>query len=119
MRNRTDASYEITILVKEPQVAVTIWGVVFLTQRFGWLVLAVYLLLVGSCAVIEWKRHLAWKRDALLEATNAEGIMTRPAWNLMHRLPMYQDCPRMDLSVAESLEKRIVNIPSSASRTCP
>jgi len=62
---------------------------------------------------------LAWQRDALLEATNAEGIMTRPAWNLMHRLPMYQDCPRMDLSVAESLEKRIVNIPSSASRTCP
>lgn len=46
------------------QVAVTIWGVVFLTQRFGWPVLAVYLLLVGSCAVIEWKRHLAWKRDA-------------------------------------------------------
>jgi perosamine synthetase len=53
-------------------------------------------------------------RDAILEATNGSGIMTRPVWTLMHHLPMYKNCPRMDLSVAESLEKRIVNIPSSA-----
>jgi hypothetical protein len=26
---------------------------------------------------------------------------------------MYQHCPRMDLSVAEDLEARIVNLPSS------
>ncbi len=61
---------------------------------------------------------VAFERDALLETTNAEGIMTRPLWTLMHRLPMYENCPRMDLSVAENLEKRIVNIPSSASRIC-
>jgi len=30
---------------------------------------------------------------------------------------MYESCPRMDLSVAESLERRIVNIPSSVSRS--
>jgi perosamine synthetase len=54
------------------------------------------------------------QRDALLEATNRLGIMTRPAWTLQHRLPMYRDCPRMDLPVAESLESRLVNIPSSA-----
>jgi perosamine synthetase len=53
-------------------------------------------------------------RDAILELTNNHGIMTRPAWTLMNKLPMYQDCPRMDLSVAESLERRIINIPSSA-----
>jgi perosamine synthetase len=53
------------------------------------------------------------QRDALLEATNASGIMTRPAWNLMHTLPMYQACPRMDLSTAERLEARLINIPSS------
>jgi len=53
-------------------------------------------------------------RDAILEATNGSGIMTRPVWTLMHHLPMYKNCPRMDLSVAEILEKRIVNIPSSA-----
>lgn len=53
-------------------------------------------------------------RDALLEATNAAGIMTRPVWTLMHKLAHFSACPRMDLSVAESLEARIVNIPSSA-----
>lgn len=53
-------------------------------------------------------------RDALLAAANDAGIMARPAWTLMHRLPMYAECPRMDLSVAESIERRLVNIPSSA-----
>lgn len=54
------------------------------------------------------------QRDELLEITNASGIMTRPAWALMHKLPMFMDCPRMELSVAESLERRLINIPSSA-----
>ncbi|MFC4768242.1 LegC family aminotransferase [Effusibacillus consociatus] len=52
-------------------------------------------------------------RDALLELTNNQGIMTRPAWTLMHKLPMYKECPRMDVSKAESIEKRLINIPSS------
>lgn len=47
-----------------------------------------------------------------LEATNQAGIMTRPAWELMHRLPMYRACPRMALPVAESLAGRILNLPS-------
>jgi perosamine synthetase len=54
------------------------------------------------------------QRDGLLEATNDVGIMTRPAWTLMHKLPMFASCPKMDLSIAESLEKRLLNIPSSA-----
>lgn len=53
-------------------------------------------------------------RDLLLELTNDGGLMTRPAWTLMHKLPMFQDAPRMDLSVAENLAMRIINIPSSA-----
>jgi perosamine synthetase len=53
-------------------------------------------------------------RDDILAVTNRAGIMTRPVWQLMHRLPMYRDCPRMDLAVAESLERRIINLPSSA-----
>lgn len=53
-------------------------------------------------------------RDALLDATNTAGIMTRPAWQLMHHLLPYRDCPRMPLPVAESVEKSLVNIPSSA-----
>lgn len=55
------------------------------------------------------------ERYKLLDTTNSGGIMTRPAWTPMHRLPMFADCPRMDLSVAESLERRLINIPSSAS----
>jgi aminotransferase in exopolysaccharide biosynthesis len=53
-------------------------------------------------------------RDAVLEATNAAGLMTRPAWRLLHQLAPYQGCPRMDLTVAESLERRLINLPSSA-----
>jgi perosamine synthetase len=53
-------------------------------------------------------------RDAILEAANCQGIMTRPAWNVMHKLPMFAACPRMELSVAENLEQRMINLPSSA-----
>ncbi|HCS74424.1 MAG TPA: LegC family aminotransferase, partial [Clostridiales bacterium] len=58
--------------------------------------------------------EFARERDNLLESTNNAGIMTRPLWTLMHKLSMYHDCPRMDLSVAEDLESRVINIPSSA-----
>lgn len=54
------------------------------------------------------------ERDRLLELTNKQGIMTRPSWTLMHKLNMYKDCPRMNLSCAEDLERRLINIPSSA-----
>lgn len=54
------------------------------------------------------------ERDALLDALNDAGIMTRPIWTLMHRLPMYAQNPRADLSQAEDLEGRVLNIPSSA-----
>lgn len=57
----------------------------------------------------------AGERDAILERTNAAGIATRPVWTLMHRLSIYANCPRMDLACAEDLERRLVNIPSSAS----
>jgi perosamine synthetase len=53
-------------------------------------------------------------RDLILEETNNQGIQTRPTWVLMNRLPMFLNCPRMDLSTAESLAQRIINIPSGA-----
>lgn len=56
----------------------------------------------------------ARERDAVLAATNDAGLMTRPAWTPLHRLPMYAACPRMELAVAEGLVERLVNIPSSA-----
>ncbi|MGA1823488.1 MAG: LegC family aminotransferase [bacterium] len=56
----------------------------------------------------------AGERDAVLEIANSNGLKARPAWTLLHKLPMYKNCPRMDVSVAESLESRLINIPSSA-----
>ncbi|MEA2904190.1 MAG: hypothetical protein QOI12_1577 [Alphaproteobacteria bacterium] len=53
-------------------------------------------------------------RDAVLHATHEAGFLTRPAWTLIHRLPMYRHHPRSDLSVSESIERRLVNLPSSA-----
>lgn len=52
--------------------------------------------------------------DPILEATNDADLMTRPAWTLMHQLAPYRDCPRAPLPVAESLARRIINLPSSA-----
>ncbi len=53
------------------------------------------------------------ERDEFLALLHANGIMARPAWVLMHRLPMFQHCPRMDVSIAESLAAKLINIPSS------
>jgi len=52
-------------------------------------------------------------RDAVLEASNAAGFMTRPCWRLMHTLPMFTSCPRDDLSMSEHLVDCLVNLPSS------
>lgn len=53
-------------------------------------------------------------RNDLLEKTNAQGVMTRPVWQLMHRLPMYQDCFKGVLTNAEKAEGHLLNLPSSA-----
>lgn len=63
--------------------------------------------------VLLLNKEQAEQRDILLELTNTNGIMTRPAWTLMHKLPMFKKSPKMDLSVAEDLEARLINIPSS------
>ncbi len=54
------------------------------------------------------------QRNILLEKTNNAGIMTRPVWTLLNKLDMFKDCPCMDLTCANSLEQRVINIPSSA-----
>jgi aminotransferase in exopolysaccharide biosynthesis len=53
------------------------------------------------------------RRDALLKATNDNGVMTRPGWALMNHLPMYSNCRCGQVNKAEWLEARIVNLPSS------
>ena len=54
------------------------------------------------------------KRDLILKKTNEAGIMTRPAWNLIHTLEPYKNSPRVPLPVSELLSKSIINLPSSA-----
>lgn len=56
---------------------------------------------------------LADQRDSILAATNDAGVMTRPAWELMHRLPIYSGSPAAPLPIAESLARRLINIPSN------
>ena len=53
------------------------------------------------------------ERDEFLQFTNSNGIMTRPVWELVHKLIMFKNCQCGDLSNAEWLAERIVNIPSS------
>ncbi len=60
------------------------------------------------------KQEDAMQRDAILLATNDSGIMTRPTWTLLHKLPAYVDCPRAPLPISESLERCVINVPSSA-----
>lgn len=65
--------------------------------------------------VVLLDRQLADTRDEILQQASSANLMLRPAWTLLHRLPMYTDCPRMDLTVAEDLEQRLINIPSTPS----
>jgi perosamine synthetase len=53
------------------------------------------------------------QRDLFLEKTNSQGVMTRPIWTLMNKLPMYESAQCGDLTSSEWLEERAVNIPSS------
>ena len=53
------------------------------------------------------------QRDEILAATNAAGYATRPAWNLLHTLKPYRESPRSPLGTAESLSRRIINLPSN------
>lgn len=52
-------------------------------------------------------------RDKFLEYTNSAHVMTRPIWKLMTKLDMFEHCPKSNLSNAEWLENRVVNITSS------
>lgn len=62
-----------------------------------------------NAVICENQKH----RDELLRVTNEEGVMTRPIWQLMNRLPMYANSHVGDLSNARWLEERVVNLPSS------
>jgi dTDP-4-amino-4,6-dideoxygalactose transaminase len=53
------------------------------------------------------------EREAFLQASNAQGVMTRPLWELMVELPMFKHCQRDALTNSYWLAERVVNVPSS------
>jgi dTDP-4-amino-4,6-dideoxygalactose transaminase len=53
-------------------------------------------------------------RDSFLKYSNEKDVMTRPVWQLMNRLQMYNGAQCGNLINAEWISDRLVNIPSSA-----
>jgi len=72
-----------------------------------------------SCSSNYWLQTLLLnesnmdQRDDILNKTNQAGLNTRPAFSLNHKLPHFKNYPRMDLTVAELLEGKIINLPSN------
>ena len=70
-----------------------------------------------NCKSNYWLNSIIFKnklqRDQFLEETNSSGIVTRPIWKLMNKLPMFKHSQCDNLKNSEWLFKRIVNIPSS------
>ncbi|HHF2857178.1 TPA: LegC family aminotransferase [Vibrio diabolicus] len=52
-------------------------------------------------------------REEILSVTNDSGVMTRPIWQLMHRLPMFENAIRGDLTYSEFIEAHLINLPST------
>lgn len=71
----------------------------------------------ANCKSSYWLNAVLLKDKAaqldFLEYTNDHGVMTRPVWELMNRLPMFEHCETDGLENTEWLADRIVNIPSS------
>lgn len=53
------------------------------------------------------------KQLEFLQETNDNGVMTRPIWELMNRLPMFEHCQHDSLKNTIWFADRVVNIPSS------
>ena len=52
-------------------------------------------------------------QQEFLQQTNDNGVMTRPIWELMNRLPMFEHCENDGLENTIWFADRVVNIPSS------
>ncbi len=72
----------------------------------------------GGCRSNYWLQTLvlnedmaAWQ-EQILEHAWKQGLMLRPAWELLNRQIPYRHMPSMPVVVAESLQQRIINLPS-------
>lgn len=70
-----------------------------------------------NCRSNYWLCSIVLKnRDAkleFLEYSNNNGVMARPIWELMNKLPMFEKCENDGLKNALYFADRVVNIPSS------
>ena len=70
-----------------------------------------------NCVSNYWLNSIVLKdkyqRDKFLHDTNSNGIMTRPIWKLMNKLPMHKNSQSDNLKNTNWLSDRVVNIPSS------
>ena len=71
-----------------------------------------------NCKSNYWLNSIIFKnkrqRDKFLKQTNSNGVMTRPIWTLMNKLPMFKSSQHGNLKNSQWLFERVVNIPSSA-----
>jgi dTDP-4-amino-4,6-dideoxygalactose transaminase len=66
-----------------------------------------------NCILLNSKEE----RDDFLKFSNEVGVMTRPAWTLINKLPMFESSQCDGLINANYIEERLVNIPSSVIHT--
>jgi perosamine synthetase len=70
-----------------------------------------------NCKSNYWLNSIIFKnktqRDQFLYETNHNGVMTRPIWILMNKLPMFKNTQCDNLKNSKWLFDRVVNIPSS------
>ena len=52
-------------------------------------------------------------RDQIFSSLIKKNINCRPTWKLLHKLPMYKNCPRDNTDEANILENKIITLPSS------
>jgi aminotransferase in exopolysaccharide biosynthesis len=70
----------------------------------------------GECKSNFWLNSIILQnktaQQEFLAETNNQGVMTRPIWELMNRLPMFANCQHGNLDNAEWFADRVVNLPS-------
>lgn len=71
----------------------------------------------NNCRSNYWLNAVVLKdkqaQQNFLQYTNDNGVMTRPIWELMNRLPMFENCQTDGLANTEWFADRVVNLPSS------
>jgi len=73
-----------------------------------------------KCRSNYWLQTLILKKESLeyrnniLNFLNKKGFKVRPVWDLINKNKPYARCQKMDLSEANRLEKKLINLPSSS-----